>query len=71
MGSNKNPHTIRKYIPIIVVRMRLIHPVYNAYFAFSGFSINVPLPPLKGVLVVRKSKPLLKSKYSLNVFTLI
>jgi len=45
--------------------------VCNACCAKAGLLGSVPLPPLKGVRDVRKSKPLLKSKYSLKALTLI
>jgi hypothetical protein len=53
------------------VMANVVNPVANANRAAWACAGNVPLPPLKGVRWVRKSKPLLKSKYSFKALTLI
>jgi hypothetical protein len=37
----------------------------------AGWPGKAPLPPLNGVLIVIRSRPLLKSAYSLSVLTLM
>ena len=49
---------------------RVITPRVRAHQTRWGCSTKVPLPPLKSVLVVLVSSPLLKSIYSLKEFTL-
>ena len=60
-GKRDTPLTYKKYRPITHIIPNAIKPVPNAVRAFSGLSGKVPLPPLKGVLLVLKSNPLLKS----------
>jgi hypothetical protein len=60
-----------KYAPIKIVTANVINPMDKAWRDNFGFSGKVPLPPLKGVFLVMKSNPLLKSKYSFRAFTLV
>ncbi|GAF96974.1 unnamed protein product [marine sediment metagenome] len=70
-GKRDKPLTYKKYSPTTAVIANVTNPVFKALDAFSGLLGKVPLPPLNGVRFVLKSKPLLKSKYSLKAFTLI
>ena len=70
-GNRDKPLTSKKYSPVTAVMEIVANPVCKALDAFSGLLGKVPLPPLNGVRFVLKSKPLLKSKYSLRAFTLI
>ena len=65
------PYFQRKKLPIIKVMTREIVPMANTVPAISGFCGNAPLPPLNGVLFVTRSRPLLKSRYSFSVLTLM
>ena len=71
IGKRDKPLKDRKYDPIKIVIANVINPVVKAWRDNFGFSGKVPLPPLKGVLLVMESNPLLKSKYSFRAFTLI
>jgi len=70
-GKRDKPLTYKKYSPMTAVIANVTKPIFKALDAISGLSGKVPLPPLNGVRFVSKSKPLLKSEYSLKAFTLI
>ena len=57
-------------MPTSAAMAREMRPVHRATPAAPGRLGSVPLPPLKGVGRVRRSKPLRKSKYSLRALTL-
>jgi len=70
MGMILMPCCQMKTSPINAVIARVAMPVYSTDVAMDGLSGKAPLPPLKGVLLVCRSRPLLKSRYSFSVLTL-
>lgn len=58
-------------MPIAMVINKVTTPVMNTALAALGLAGNAPLPPLNGVLLVCKSRLLVKSWYSLSIFTLM
>ena len=55
----------------MIVSINDTKPIIRIALAILGLPGSAPLPPLKAVFSVFKSSPLLKSKCSLSMFTLI
>ena len=60
-GNKAGPYSSTKYSPIRAVSNRVNKPAARTLVFCSGCAGKVPLPPLKGVRCVARSRPLVKS----------